>query len=150
MVLERLVGLRFRPNHPHNYQSRVTSKSLCRDLPDLQSPLGLLSIGPLLQPKSFKLIWRCPQLLSGSLAKDHVHRCQLMIRAIMKLYRGLCSDLLAFTSQLRKLPENLSQETVDEGCTTSHRLKCVPLLPNEICRITQYVRVGEGRKKGRE
>jgi hypothetical protein len=40
--------------------------------------------------RSFKLVWRCHQLLSGFLANDYLsechdsHVCQLMIRLIMR------------------------------------------------------------------
>ena len=33
-----------------------------------------------------------------------------------------------------------------KGCTTSHRLKWGPFNPNEVSRIAQHVRKGEGRK----
>ena len=58
--------------------------------------------------KSFKLVWRCHQVLSGFLAKSHLPRvsCQsrrsLMIRVAMKWSWRLCTDLLAFALQLRK------------------------------------------------
>ena len=61
-----------------------------------------------LMRKSFKLVWRCQQLLSGFLTnvtcpECHVnHVCQLTIRVIMKWSWGLCTDLLAFAWQLRK------------------------------------------------
>ena len=58
--------------------------------------------------KTFKLVWRCHQLLSGFLAKSLMPRVlrqsrrSLMIRVIIKWSWGLCTDLLAFTLQLRK------------------------------------------------
>ena len=36
--------------------------------------------------------------------------------------------------------------TVDEGCATSHRLKWDLLSTNEVGRIAQHVKKGEGRK----
>ena len=36
---------------------------------------------------------------------------------------------------------------VDEGFLTSHLLKWGPFLPNEVGRIAQHVRKGEGRKE---
>ena len=54
------------------------------------------------EQESFKLVWRCHQLLSGFLAKGHLPRVlrqsrrSLMIRVIMKWLRGLCTDVLAF------------------------------------------------------
>ena len=41
-------------------------------------------------------------------------------------------------------PENLSKETVEEGCVTSHRLKWGL---NEVDRIAQHVKKGEGKKE---
>ena len=35
----------------------------------------------------------------------------------------------------------------DEGCTTSHRLKCSPLPPNNVGRIGQHIREREGREE---
>ena len=34
----------------------------------------------------------------------------------------------------------------DECCVASHHLKWGPLLANEVCRIAQHVRKGEGSK----
>ena len=44
-----------------------------------------------------------------------------------------------------KTTGNLSQETVDEGCATSHRLKCAPLPTNESGMIARHV--SNGKKK---
>ena len=55
-----------------------------------------------LQPKSFKLVWRCDQLLSGFLANCQLPRVSLKVGVTMWWYRGLCKDLLAFALQLRK------------------------------------------------
>ena len=55
--------------------------------------------------KSFKIAWRCHQLLTGFLAKGHLpqvsrqSRRSLMIRVIMMWSWGLCTDLLAFALQ---------------------------------------------------
>ena len=38
----------------------------------------------------------------------------------------------------------------DEGYTTSHRVKWVPLPPNEVSTIAQHVRKREGRKQGKD
>ena len=65
------------------------------------------------------------------------HIYQLMIKAIMRWSRRPCTDLLAFTSQMRKTPKNFH-----EGCMTSHRLKWGPLPSNEVGVIAQYVRKG--------
>ena len=60
--------------------------------------------------KSFKLVSRCHQLQFGFLANGHLPQKsrQLMMRVIMRWYRELCTDLLAFTLLLRKTPESLS------------------------------------------
>ena len=58
--------------------------------------------------KSFKLVWRCHQLLSGFLAKGYLPRLSRQSRlstndrVVIRWYRGLCTDLLAFALQLRK------------------------------------------------
>ena len=39
-------------------------------------------------------------------------------------------------------------ETVDEGSANSHILKWGPLPPNEVGRIAQHVKKGEGGKEG--
>ena len=58
---------------------------------------------------------------------------------------GLCSDLLAFSLQLRKT----SARRPSMNTATSYRLKCLPFPPNEVGRITQHVRRGEGSKEGK-
>ena len=45
-----------------------------------------------------------------------------------------------------KTPENLSKETVDEACVTSHHLKWSPFSPNEVGSILEQIRKGRGRK----
>ena len=62
---------------------------------------------------------------------------------------GAVQNLLAVTLRLRKSPEKLSKETVDEDSETIHRLKWGPLPPNEVGRIAQHVKKGKGRKKER-
>ena len=55
--------------------------------------------------ESFKLVWRCHQLLSVFLAEGHLPRVSCLwanYRVIMKWYRGLCTDLLVFTLQAKK------------------------------------------------
>jgi hypothetical protein len=68
--------------------------------------------------RSFKLVWRCHQLLSGFLTKGHllrVSRQSLIINVIIKFSLGLCTDLLAFTLSLRKTPETSARRPSDEG-----------------------------------
>jgi len=67
-------------------------------------------------------------------------------RVIMRW--GLCTDLLEFNLQLRKTLVNLSSEIVDEGYVTSHCLNWGFHISNEIGRIVQHIRKGEGRKDG--
>ena len=62
---------------------------------------------------------------------------------------GLCTDLLAFALQLSKTPENLRRK-FDEGTVRRHCLKWGPFPPNEVSRIAQHVRKGEGRKGGKD
>ena len=95
--------------------------------------------------KTFQLVGRCYQLLSGILAKGHLPRVSLqsrqslMIRVIMKLSRGLCTDLLAFASRLRK---SLAR-------TPSARAVRPVIASNEVPSI-QIKSVGSYSKSGRE
>ena len=68
----------------------------------------------------------------------------------MRRYWGLGIDLLAFALRQKKTSENLSQETVDEGCATSHRLKLGPFPTNKVGRIAQHIKKGERRKDGKD
>jgi len=73
-----------------------------------------------------------------SLAPSVSSVCRLMI-SVIRLYRGLCTDLLAFALQLRKTSSRRpSMKTV-------RPVKWGPLPPHEICRIAQNVRNGKGR-----
>ena len=77
--------------------------------------------------KSFKLVWRCHQLLSAFLTKAHLPRMSHQSpndKVIITCYRGLCTDLLAFTLQLRKTsPRRQSMMAV-----TNDALNGVPCL----------------------
>ena len=99
---------------------------------------------------SFKLVWRCHQLLSGFLSKDsecHIsHVCWLMIR-IMRWYQGLWTDLLVCALRLSKIS---ARRPSDKGCVTSHHLKWGPIPLNEVSRIAQHIRNGKGRKEGND
>ena len=57
--------------------------------------------------KSFKLVWRCHQLLSGFLAKGKVAN-----KGDNEMILGLCTDLLEFALQLRKTS---ARRPSDEG-----------------------------------
>jgi hypothetical protein len=66
------------------------------------------------EQKSFKVVWRCHQLLSGFLAKGYLPRVSRQSRLLIndkgenEMIPGLCTGLLAFMLQMRKTPENLS------------------------------------------
>ena len=62
----------------------------------------------------------------------------------MGWYCELYTDLLAFTLQLKNTS---TKRPSDEGCVTSHSLKWGPLPPNEVGRITQHIREGEGKDR---
>ena len=71
--------------------------------------------------------------MSGFLANGHLPRVSRQSRMSAnykdddEMIPGLCTDLLAFTLQVRKTRENFSKETLHEGCAISHRLKWGPL-----------------------
>jgi hypothetical protein len=52
---------------------------------------------------------------------------------------------MAFTSRLRKTS---ARRLSGEGCVICHRLKCGLLPADEVGRISQHVRRGEGRMGG--
>ena len=61
--------------------------------------------------KSFKLVWRCHQLLSGFLTKDHLPRVSHQLandKDDNEIIPGLCTNFLEFTLQPRENPENHS------------------------------------------
>ena len=110
------------------------------------------SIG--LRTKNFKLVWRQHLLLSGPRVNCHLQkvlrqsRLLLMIGVIMRCSRGPCTDVLAFTLQLRKTPENRNQQTVNKDFATSHRLKWGPLTAIEVCAITQSQKRRKKERRG--
>ena len=57
----------------------------------------------------------------------------------------MCTDL-AFALRLRKTSENLRQKTVDEGYSSSHRLKWGPLSPNSIVSYSMSGKKEEGKE----
>ena len=96
--------------------------------------------------KSFKLVWRCHQLLSRFLAKGQLPRLSrqsrrsLMIRVIMKWSWGLCIDLLAFALQRRK-PS--AKRPSDEGTLR-------PVIVSNGAPFIQIRSVGSHSTSGRE
>ena len=61
--------------------------------------------------KSFKFVWPCHQVLSGSLSKNHLTRVSRLSandKGDNEMIPRLCTDLLAFALKPRKTPENLS------------------------------------------
>ena len=93
-----------------------------------------------LRSKSFMLVFRCHQLLSGLLSNGYLpechvsHVCPLVTRLINS---GLCIDHLAFTLRLCQTPVTSAKESSDEGCMASYCLKSDPLPPSDIVRIAQ-------------
>ena len=67
-----------------------------------------------MEPKSFKLVWRYCQILSGFLVNGHLPRVSRLSRFSANdkddkiWYLGLCTHFLAFTLQIRKTPEKLN------------------------------------------
>ena len=87
----------------------------------------------------------------ASFAECHVsHVCQLFVRVIIRRYKGLCTYILAFTLQLRRILDNISEKTIDEGFATSNRLKQGALPPNEVGMTAQHVWKGNGWKEGKD
>ena len=73
--------------------------------------------------KSFTPVWWCQQLLSGFLAKCHLPR-------VSRLSANYKCDNYMIPGTVHRSPnifltaeKNLSKETVDESCTTNHRLR---------------------------
>ena len=64
-----------------------------------------------------------------------------------EMIQGLYTDLLKFALELRKTPENLSQESRRR---LRDHVKWDHLPPNEAGMIAQYVRKGEGRKEEKD
>ena len=96
------------------------------------SLLLLLSMEPwAMAKKTSKLVWQCHQHLPRVLHQSHLHLPgnkgdNEMIAEVVHTSPGIC-----LTAE-----ENLSMETIDEGCATSHHhLKWCLLLPNEVGRM---------------
>ena len=111
---------------------------------DLQAVHGAMGCGQ----KSFKLVWWCKQLLTGFLAKGHLSpvsrqlRRSLMIRVIIKLSWGLCTDLLAPYS--RGKPQKTSaRRPSDEGAMR-------PVIASNGVPYLQMRSVGSHSTSGRE
>ena len=102
---------------------------------------------------SFKLVWRCQQLLCGLLANGHLSRvsCQSRLSANDKGDIDLVPEAVHKSPGIyliaKEIPGKPQLGTVDEYCATTHCLKRGPLSPNEVGIIAQHVRKGEGRKK---
>ena len=80
--------------------------------------------------KSFKLVWRCHQLLSGFLAKGHLSRvsCQSRFLANDKgdyEIRGLCTDFLSFALQLWKISSWRSSMKAVRPFIASNGIPCL-------------------------
>ena len=110
---------------------------------------GLLSMKAMgCGQKSFKLVWRCHQLLSGFLAKGHLpwvsrqSRRSLMIRVIMKWSWGLCTDLLA-SYNWGKPQKTSARRPSDEGAVQ-------PVITSNGIPFLQMRSVGLHSMSGRE
>ena len=100
--------------------------------------------------ESFKLVWRCHQLLSGFLAKRPLAPSVASVTSVAndkvdnEMILGQCTYLLAFALELRKTSARRPSD--EGGCATCHCLNWNHFPPNEVGRIAQHVRKGEGRK----
>ena len=59
-------------------------------------------------------------------------------------------DLLVFSLQLRKLRKHQLGDRLMKAVRSVIASNWVPYLQNEVCRITQHVRKGRGRKEGKD
>ena len=90
--------------------------------------------------KSFKL-W----VVSEFMAKGHLPRMSHQSRLSAndkgdhEIFLGAEHKSPGIYLTAEENPENLSLESVDEGCATSHRLKWGPFPTDEVGRISQHV-----------
>ena len=97
---------------------------------------------------------RYHQLLSRFLAKGmpRVSRQSCLSandRVMMRWYRRVCTDLLTFSLQLRKIPEKLQLGDHRWRLCDQSSPQMGSLAPNEVGRIAETPRNGEGRKQGK-
>ena len=130
-------------------QTKIQGSNNTHEIKDKSD--NLLSMEPWAAAKNFQLAWRCHQLLSGFLVKDHLSRvsCQsrrsLMIRVIMK-YPGGCAQISWHMPNSRgKSQKTSARRQSDEGAVRP------VIASNEVSRIAQHVRKRDGKKlrKGR-
>ena len=102
--------------------------------------------------KNFKLVWQCHQFLSGFLAKGHLPRVSrqlrlsVMIRVIMKWFQAVHrSPGICLTAEQNPRKPQLGDHLMKGLC--NHRLKWGPFPLNEVSRIAQYIRKGEGKDR---
>ena len=97
--------------------------------------------------KSFMLLWRCHQLLSWFLAKDHFPRVSLQSLMIRMIPGAV--DWSPYRWGKRR--NTSARRPSDEGAVRPFiALKWGPFPPNEVGRIAQHFKTGEGRKKGKD
>ena len=92
---------------------------------------------------------KCEMSINSWNCNNKYHTVNIYYNFFLKAVRSfqvIISDLHRSAGIYFTAEEN-SGKPSDEGCATSHRLKWGPLHPNEVDRIAQHVRKGEGRKE---
>ena len=101
---------------------------------------------------SFRLVWRCHQLLFGFIANGHLLRLSHRSRLSANDDDEMIPEAVHRSPDIYLIAEeNPGKSQIEElvdGCATSQRLKWGSLPPNNVCRIVQHVKNGKG-KKGR-
>ena len=107
--------------------------------------------------KSFKLVWRCHQFLSGFLAKGHLPRVprqshrSLIIRLIMKWSRGPYTDLPAFALKLKKTSARTDENFVPcKRYNACAKIESFSLQASDSCSfhpVTLPFKAGESRTR---
>ena len=98
--------------------------------------------------KTFKLVRRCHQLLSGFVRKGHLPRVSRQSandKDDNEMNRWHCKDILAFTLWQRETQKS-QLEYLMMMTAISHRLKWGLLPTNEVGRIAQHLKGREGSK----
>ena len=119
-----------------------------REMPRTRRPYVHGSMG--CGHKSFKLMWRYIQFLSGFLAKVYFSQVSRQSPNDKIDNEIILGTMYRSSGIYLTVEENLSQETVDEGCATNHRFKWGPLPPNEVVWIAQHVRQERRKWLGRD
>ena len=154
-ILRRIFGHKLDENGERRRLYNEEIHSLCH------SPKIVLSQEPwTVTKRSFRLVWRCHQLLSEFLLKCHLPRVSRESRLSAndkgdEIIPGAVNRFFWEVKDLVKLPyswdnprKTSTRRPSDEGCASSHCLKWGPLPSNVVSRIAQHVRKGEW-KNGR-